>query len=66
MYVCICHDVKDSQITTAINQGIDSMDALKATLGVATCCGCCEPMVQDLLDEHTIDIIDINSIAQAI
>lgn len=52
MYVCICHDIKDSQIKTAIHQGIDTMDKLKCTLEVATCCGCCKPMVQDLLDEH--------------
>lgn len=52
MYVCICCNVKDSQIINAINQGINSMDALKCTLDVATCCGCCEPMVQDLLDEY--------------
>lgn len=52
MYVCICHDVKDSQIKTAMLQGVDSMEALQDELLVGTCCGCCVPMVQDLLDEH--------------
>lgn len=61
MYVCICHDIKDSQLKTAMTQGIDTMDALKETLGVATCCGCCEPMVQDLLDEHRSTVISINA-----
>lgn len=63
MYICICHDVKDSQIKTALNQGVDSMTALQSTLQVGTCCGCCVPMVQDLLDEHhgTYQAIDIMS-----
>lgn len=52
MYVCICRDIKDSQIKTAIHQGMDTIDKLKRALDVATCCGCCEPMVQDLLDER--------------
>lgn len=52
MYVCICHSVKDSQIKTAINQGVDTLEKLQNELLVATCCGCCQPMVQDLLAEH--------------
>lgn len=52
MYVCICHDVKDTQIKTAIQQGVDTLDALQNELLVGTCCGCCVPMVKDLVDEH--------------
>lgn len=52
MYVCICNDVKEKQIKTALVSGVDTMDGLKKALDVATCCGCCEPMVQDYLDEH--------------
>lgn len=61
MYVCICHDIKDKQIKNALNQGVTSMSALKDELGVATCCGCCEPMVQDLLDEYhaNVSIVDV-------
>lgn len=65
MYVCICHDIKSKQIKTAINQGVDTMDALKETLGVATCCGCCEPMVQDLLDEYSTKVIAMDVMAVA-
>ena len=50
MYVCICNEVKEKQIKTAIAAGIDTLDGLKAALDVATCCGCCEPMVNDYLD----------------
>lgn len=61
MYVCICHDIKDSQIKNAINQGVDTMQKLQDSLSVATCCGCCQPMVQDLLDEHyaKVAVIDV-------
>lgn len=52
MYVCICKDVNSKQIKKALADGIDDMQALQNTLEVATCCGSCEPMVQDLLDEH--------------
>lgn len=53
MFVCICHDVKDSQIKTALADGISCMKGLQDTLSVGTCCGCCIPMVQDLIDEHS-------------
>lgn len=52
MYICICHDVKDTQIKTALNQGLNTVQSLQDTLLVGTCCGCCVPMVQDLVDEH--------------
>ena len=52
MYVCICNNVKDKQIKAAIASGIDTLNGLKDTLDVATCCGCCEPMVNDYLDAH--------------
>ena len=52
MYVCICNDVKEKQIRAALASGIDTLDGLKETLDVATCCGCCEPMVNDYLEAH--------------
>lgn len=52
MYVCLCYDIKDSQIKNAMQQGVDTVNALQEALSVGTCCGCCVPMVQDLVDEH--------------
>ena len=52
MYVCICNEVKEKQIKTAIAAGIDTLDGLKVALDVATCCGCCEHMVNEYLDAH--------------
>lgn len=65
MYVCICHDVKDTQIKTAMRQGIDTMESLQCTLSVGTCCGCCVPMVQELIEEHHA-AYDIATIAIAV
>lgn len=64
MIVCICNDVKDRQIKAAMASGVDTMAALKDTLDVATCCGCCEPMVNDLLEAHHADMVDINLVNQ--
>lgn len=57
MFVCICNAVKESQIKKAIEQGHDSLEALKAELDVATCCGGCQPMIEGYLEEYvqTID-----------
>lgn len=63
MYVCICHDIKDSQIKTAMQQGIDSLESLQSELLVGTCCGCCMPMVQDLLDEHHANYLAVDAMA---
>lgn len=63
MYVCICHDIKDRQIKNAMLQGVDSMEALQNELLVGTCCGCCVPMVQDLLDEHHAKYVAVDAMA---
>lgn len=64
MIVCICNNVKDRQIKAALASGVDSMEALKETLEVATCCGCCEPMVNDLLEEHHANAVDSELVSQ--
>lgn len=63
MYVCICHDVKDTQINTAMVQGITTVQGLQDTLQVGTCCGCCIPMVQDLVDKHLTNLPAIDVMA---
>ncbi len=51
MYVCICNGVTDHSIRRAIAAGARSFEALQETLGVSTCCGCCEEEVRELLAE---------------
>lgn len=41
MYVCLCKGVTDSQILSAIDDGADSMRAIRKELGVMTQCGKC-------------------------
>ncbi|PNK61045.1 bacterioferritin-associated ferredoxin [Psychrobacter sp. FDAARGOS_221] len=66
MIVCICNNVKDRQIKAAIASGVDSMGALQQTLDVATCCGCCEPMVNDYLEEHQANAVSVDELAYAV
>lgn len=49
MYVCICNAVTDGEIRETYARGARTFDALQDELGVAACCGCCEPAVRDVL-----------------
>ncbi len=49
MYVCICNGITDREIRTCVEQGASCMADLQRELGVATCCGRCEPYVRELL-----------------
>jgi bacterioferritin-associated ferredoxin len=51
MYVCICNAVTDREIRRAAAQGARSLDDLRDTLGVASCCGCCHQQAEELLAE---------------
>ena len=52
MYVCICQAITDGQIRKAVDAGIDSVDKLRDTLGVASCCGSCEKDAEALVNER--------------
>ncbi len=52
MYVCICQAITDRQIKSAVEGGIDSVEELKETLGVAVCCGSCEQDAEKIVAEH--------------
>ncbi|MFW2176427.1 MULTISPECIES: (2Fe-2S)-binding protein [unclassified Moraxella] len=52
MFVCICNAVKEAQIKEAIRQGHDTLESLQNELDVATCCGGCQPMIEDYLQQH--------------
>lgn len=51
MIVCVCNAVSDREIKSAVTLGISSLTELKESLGVATCCGCCESCAREVLDE---------------
>ena len=50
MYVCICKSVTDKQIRRAAAQGVDNVVELREALGVASGCGRCADMAQEILD----------------
>lgn len=54
MYVCVCNKVTDRQIREACEQGACSIDCLKQSLKVATCCGRCQDCAKRLLHEAQV------------
>jgi bacterioferritin-associated ferredoxin len=50
--VCHCRAVSDRAIRASIRNGALTLDAVSASTGAAQCCGGCEPMVSDILDEE--------------
>lgn len=51
MYVCLCNGVTESQIRTAVSDGVRSLRELRADLGVASCCGKCADCAQQVIHE---------------
>ena len=50
MYVCICNAVTDREIRAATALGARTIDDLRDSLGVATCCRRCESCAQGVLE----------------
>jgi len=53
MYVCVCKAVTDSQILTAIENGVCTRKQLIHCFGVGKDCGKCNNEVTDLLKRGT-------------
>ena len=52
MYICLCNAVTEREVREFARQGCESLDELRAELGVGSCCGRCRPAAQEILDEH--------------
>ena len=52
MYVCICNNVKESDIEQAIAEGASSVKCVEQQLGVGTCCGQCKPRATEYINEQ--------------
>ena len=50
MYVCICNNVRESDIDTAIAEGARSLACVEERLGVGSCCGQCVPRATEYLE----------------
>ena len=44
--------MSDRAIRASIQNGAATLEAVSASTGAAQCCGGCEPMVNDILDEE--------------
>ena len=51
MIVCVCKAVSDRRVRQCIEAGASSVEELQIELGVATCCGCCEDSVREILEQ---------------
>jgi bacterioferritin-associated ferredoxin len=51
MYICICNQVKDSQITALVESGVSSLDQIQAQTGLGSVCGKCLFRARRLLNE---------------
>ena len=51
MYICICKQVTEKDVKTAINNGASSVRDLHAELGVASQCGQCGLCAKALLKQ---------------
>jgi bacterioferritin-associated ferredoxin len=57
MYVCICSAVTDREIRQCAELGVASIADLKDTLGVATGCGRCACVADEILRECAQDCV---------
>jgi bacterioferritin-associated ferredoxin len=51
MYVCICNAVTDHSIRAAAREGVRTFAELRQSTGCGDCCGSCEDLAREILDE---------------
>ncbi len=55
MIVCVCYNVSEKKIRTAVDQGMRTMPELRTNLGVGSCCGKCHSCAKTVLREYLED-----------
>jgi bacterioferritin-associated ferredoxin len=51
MYICLCNAITDREIRQCAELGVASVEELRDSLGVASCCGRCEHAARELLHQ---------------
>lgn len=51
MIVCVCHNVSENEIKTAIKAGSNNMHLLRENLGIGSDCGKCKSCTKKILRE---------------
>jgi bacterioferritin-associated ferredoxin len=60
MYICVCKAVTDSQIRTAIDQGMCTRKKLTHCFGLGKDCGKCNQEVNALLEQKLISTQELS------
>ncbi|MCY7296846.1 bacterioferritin-associated ferredoxin [Alteromonas sp. a30] len=55
MYVCLCNAITDKTIREAVEDGAGNIRELKQQLGVASQCGKCTQVAQQIIDQTIVD-----------
>jgi bacterioferritin-associated ferredoxin len=66
MYVCICKGITDSQIRAAVEDGASSLSDIRNTLGVASQCGKCGVLTNEIVRETLNNNIDSEQLFYAV
>ena len=60
MYVCNCHKVTDSQITTAMKAGVKTLSELQKELNVGTNCGSCLEHAEIVMQQFKDSVLELD------
>lgn len=52
MVICVCQNITERDIATAVAGGCSSFAALQEKLEVSTCCGTCECVARETFEQH--------------
>ncbi len=56
MFVCVCKGISDRQIKQAVARGAADLEAVSQSLGVATQCGSCAALANEIIGDTLADI----------
>jgi bacterioferritin-associated ferredoxin len=54
MYVCVCNAVTDRAIREVVDRGAQSLFEVQCELPVASCCGRCEQVAAEVVNEQVM------------
>lgn len=58
MIVCVCKNVSDRDIRSAMANGANTIRGLRNELAVSTCCGKCAPQVKAMVDGQHLGAVE--------
>ncbi len=52
MFACICRAVTSERVSTAIDNGAATVEAVSSATGACTGCGTCRDRIENMIDER--------------